>query len=149
MRMLVLLPLQPQRSRHSHCSPGLPGEHCDAGEHSPGRRGLTSLGQCATLAASGLARNCPSDVRVAVHAVHCTSQGGEVWLHLGDCQRLPPRALRAERARPSAAGVGSRPSEARCTAQSGEVWLHLTYQERPPPRVSRAERARPEAAGVL
>ena len=36
-------------------SPGLPGEHCDAGEHSPGRRGLTSLGQCATLAASGLA----------------------------------------------------------------------------------------------
>ncbi|KAH9406306.1 hypothetical protein TYRP_013916 [Tyrophagus putrescentiae] len=100
--------------------------------------------------------------RRALHiAPRCTAQGGEVWLHLGDCQRPSPRALRAERARSEAAGVGGRPSEARVSRRSSYricLAVHgtkrrglasLTYQERPPTRVSRAERARPEAAGVL
>ncbi|KAH9402587.1 hypothetical protein TYRP_016117, partial [Tyrophagus putrescentiae] len=51
-------------------------------------------------------------------APRCTAQGGEVWLHLGDCQRPSPRALRAERARSEAAGVGGRPSEARVSRRS-------------------------------
>ncbi|KAH9393490.1 hypothetical protein TYRP_021834 [Tyrophagus putrescentiae] len=50
--------------------------------------------------------------------------GGSPWLHLGDHQRPPPRTLLAPLAKPSATGVGSRPSEARprrlvpCTANT-------------------------------
>ncbi|KAH9404027.1 hypothetical protein TYRP_014541 [Tyrophagus putrescentiae] len=36
--------------------------------------------------------------------------GGSPWLHLGDCQRPSPRTLLATLARPSATGVGSRPT---------------------------------------
>ncbi|KAH9388501.1 hypothetical protein TYRP_023411 [Tyrophagus putrescentiae] len=168
MRMLVLRPLQPQRS----CQPvsarlsrvavaaATAALGCrestvmrgSSAQHSAARSDVTwamcnvrRLGPCALPKVSRWPRH----------------KCGEVWLHLGDCQRPSPRALRAERARSEAAGVGGRPSEARvsrrssyriCLAvheKSGEVWLHLTYQERPPTRVSRAERARPEAAGVL
>ncbi|KAH9399981.1 hypothetical protein TYRP_017552 [Tyrophagus putrescentiae] len=36
--------------------------------------------------------------------------GGSPWLYLGDRQRPPPRTLLAPLARPSATGVGSRPT---------------------------------------
>ncbi|KAH9403839.1 hypothetical protein TYRP_015033, partial [Tyrophagus putrescentiae] len=53
----------------------------------------------------------------------CTAQGGEVWLHLGDRQRPSLRALRAERARSEAAGVGGRSSEARVSRRTSYLSL--------------------------
>ncbi|KAH9405769.1 hypothetical protein TYRP_014065 [Tyrophagus putrescentiae] len=65
---------------------------------------LASLDLPRTSAASGLAR---SAREILVGGRSC----GSPWLHLGDRQRPPPQTLLAPLARPSATGVGSRPSQ--------------------------------------
>ncbi|KAH9388499.1 meiotic sister chromatid cohesion, centromeric [Tyrophagus putrescentiae] len=122
---------------------------------------LASLDLPRTPAASGLARSaretlvggrsCEARPRRFSHAllnIFDNLTGGSPWPHLGDRQRPPPRTLLAPLARPSATGVGSRPSEARprrlvpCT-----VTLHLCLGQRLT-LTSLGQCARPEAADV-
>ncbi|KAH9404025.1 hypothetical protein TYRP_014539 [Tyrophagus putrescentiae] len=51
--------------------------------------------------------------RRALAVAQCTAQSGEVWLHLTYQERPPTRVSRAKRARPEAAGVLGKSSEAR------------------------------------
>ena len=73
------------------------------------------LAVIAAIAAAALALGCREST---VMRGQCTVQGGEVWRHLGNVQRSPPRALRAQRARSEVAGVAHCPSDFRVSRWS-------------------------------
>ncbi|KAH9397543.1 hypothetical protein TYRP_003862 [Tyrophagus putrescentiae] len=59
--------------------------------------------------------------RRALAVAQCTAQSGEVWLHLTYQERPPTRVSRAKRARPEAAGVLGKSSEARSAGPSSVI----------------------------